>query len=180
MAVLIEGYSVIIKSAAADQKWPGGWSAFNEAIPNKTMCIDDYLIRVGFMNYNDVLAYCALLEENGLHEATETEEGEYVIVEQLRGPKTQPDWIDFGHVAHNRNPNQMLAACRYTGDEEKILTFPDGWKFEGSLSEKPNFVSNEEAKQRLEKIRRRDGVEVYYDKKTRKQVFVGRTSDDKK
>ena len=98
-----------------------------------------------------------------------------MIVSQMEGPKTEAPWLEYGHVAYDKNPEQIVAACRLTGDEEKIIVKPEGWKYEGSLSEKPNYITNEEAASRLERIRRKDGVEVYYDKKTRKQVFVGRT-----
>jgi len=49
MAVLIEGTSVVIRLEAIHRQFPGGWQAFKLAAPNKTLCADNELIRVGFM-----------------------------------------------------------------------------------------------------------------------------------
>jgi hypothetical protein len=57
---------------------------------------------------------------------------------------------------------------------------PEGWVYEDSVSAEPNYISNDEADERLDPIRRKVGLEVYYDKQTRKQVFVGRTNNDNK
>lgn len=178
MAVLIEGYSVVIKGEEILRRWPGGWEQFKSDVPNKTMCADGELIRVGFMNYEDAMAYATTLEAAGIMEATLEISGGYVHVDQLRGLKTNPDWVEFGYTSLSGDQTKRIALCRLVGDKRTEVALPEGWKYEGSLSAKPNFVSKEEADKRLEKIRRRDGVEVYYDKHTRKQVFVGRTGDD--
>jgi len=180
MGVLIEAYSVVIKAEEITSKWPGGWLKFKESVPNQTLCADGNLVRLGFMNYEDALKYCLLLEAGGIQEASEEQEGGYVHISQLQGPKTQPAWMEFGHSSSSTESDRRVAMCRLKGDRDATVVMPEGWQYEGSMSDEPNFVSNKEAEQRLEKIRRRDGMEVYYDKKTRKQVFVGRTGNDDK
>ena len=61
MAVLVEGISVIIRRRVIEEKFPGGWDAFVEDVPNETLCADDELARVGFMSPDDVKAYCKKL-----------------------------------------------------------------------------------------------------------------------
>lgn len=180
MAVLVEGYSVIIQAQEIEAKWPGGWKQFEKEVPNKTLCLDGRLVRVGFMVYADAVKYGKSLEENHIMEAGNEDGQGYVFVSQLEGPKTKPDWLEFSYLEKATDPTAKVLTCRLSGDTEPGLSAPIGWKYEGSMSEKPNFATKEEAEKRLEKIRTRDGVEVYYDKETRKQVFIGRTGDDKK
>ena len=180
MRVLIEAFSVVIKTEEIKSKWPGGWSQFKTAVPNKTLCADGNLVRVGFMNYDDALEYSSLLEAEGITEASEEKEGGYVHISQLQGPKTRPVWMEFGHVSKSTGSNMRVAMCRLTGDQDTNVVMPEGWVYEDSVSAEPNYISNDEADERLDPIRRKDGLEVYYDKKTRKQVFVGRTKDDDK
>lgn len=180
MAVLIEAYSVVIKGDEILKKWPGGWKAFEDAVPNQTLCTDGSLVRVGFMAHVDAIEYCKTLSANNLNVVTREHDGDYVLVGQLEGPVIQPDWLQFESMEKADDESKQIAVCRLKGDTRPGLSAPIGWKYKGSMSDKPNFASKEEAEQRLEKIRRRDGVEVYYDKQTRKQVFVGRTGNDTK
>jgi len=180
MSVLIEAYSVVIKGDVLLEKWPGGWEAFEANVPNKTLCTDGSLVRVGFMVYQDAIEYCQTLRENNLTVVTNKKSGDYVLVGQLEGPVFQTEWLIFEQMEKADDSTKKIAICRHVGDTKSGLSAPIGWKYDGSFSDKPNFASNEEAEQRLEKIRRRDGVEVYYDKKTRKQVFVGRTNKSSK
>lgn len=180
MSVLVEGYSVIIQAQEIEAKWPGGWKQFEKDVPNKTLCLDGRLVRVGFMVYADAINYSKSLEENNIMEASNEEAQGYVFVSQLEGPKTKPGWLEIDYLEKAANPSAKVLVCRLAGDTESGLSAPIGWKYEGSLSDKPNFIGAEEAEQRLERIRKSDGLEVYYDKKRRKQVFVGRTGDDKK
>jgi len=161
MAVLIEAYSVVIKGDSLLNKWPGGWKAFESAVPNKTLCTDGSLVRVGFMVYQDAIEYCRTLGVNNLVAVTKEKDGDYVLVGQLEGPMFKPEWLKFEHMEKAKDDTKKIAVCRLVGDTKPGLSAPIGWKYDGSLSDKPNFASREEAEQRLEKIRRRDGVEVY-------------------
>ena len=49
MPVLTEGTSVVIRADRLIEKFPGGWDEFKKGVPNKTLCADNELVRVGFM-----------------------------------------------------------------------------------------------------------------------------------
>ena len=66
MAVLVEGFSVIVRRDSIESKYAGGWKAFLTDVPNATLCSDDELARVGFMDRNAVEAYVGHLERMGL------------------------------------------------------------------------------------------------------------------
>lgn len=66
MAVLVEAISIIIKAEAINDCYPGGWLQFEANPPNKTLCADRELIRVGFMIPDDVSAFIESLSEFGI------------------------------------------------------------------------------------------------------------------
>jgi hypothetical protein len=40
MAVLVEATSVIIRADVIKERYPGGWTAFRDAVPNHTLACD--------------------------------------------------------------------------------------------------------------------------------------------
>ena len=54
---------------------------------------------------------------------------------------------------------------------------PDGWVYEGSLSQTFGFVPTENADKSLKFLRHENGLDVYYSELTGKEVFVGRTGE---
>ena len=49
MAVLVEGFSVIVRKEALERNFPGGLDAYQSQLPNGTYCADEQLCRVAFM-----------------------------------------------------------------------------------------------------------------------------------
>jgi hypothetical protein len=98
MAVLVEGISVVIRRDAIVRTFGPSWDAFVVAVPNRTLCADPEIARVGFMHPDDVQAYVVQLGTKGmLHLRTENAV-DLVVVDQLRGPTSHCDWLDFGSV----------------------------------------------------------------------------------
>ena len=54
MAVLVEATSVIVRREKLEAAYPGGWAGFVADCPNKTLCADRHLARIGFMSPVDV------------------------------------------------------------------------------------------------------------------------------
>jgi len=69
-----------------------------------------------------------------------------------------------------------IAAGIHMPSKQMDLATPEGWRYEGSLSANFKFVANEEMGERLTFIRQEDGLDVYLDRATGKEVFAGRTS----
>ena len=46
MAVLVEGFSVVVRREAVEQKFPGGMDAYVRQLLNETYCVDGYPRRV--------------------------------------------------------------------------------------------------------------------------------------
>jgi len=137
MAVLIEAVSVVVKVAALDQQFAGGWEAFKDLIPRGTSCVDGQLIRLGFMRPADAESFVDALRQNGLIYLRDGQAVDVVIVDQQHGPTAPCDWIEFGTVTVR---GATVAACRMIGDDTRMLFTPDGWTFEGSVSQTSAYV----------------------------------------
>ncbi len=183
MAVLIEGISVVVRRDAIDERFPGGWDKFVSKVPNSTLCTDEELVRVGFMSPQDVQEFVVMLE---LHRLTFQQDGKAIhlaVVDQQRGPTIPADWLEFAKISFGDNGKKVAAAWLFEGPRiaagvhlravEFNLATPNDWRFEESLSAKFGFVPNEDVQDRLEFVRRENGVNVFRDRATGKLVFQG-------
>ena len=178
MAVLIEAISVVIKRSVIDQKFPGGWEAFVEDCPNRTLCADSTLARVGFMTPVDVESYVKQLEKIGFIYIQAGEAIDLVVADQQRGLLANSKWVKFSYGNFDGDPSKRVAGCQIIDGVEKTLIAPDGWKYEGSLSQTFSFTPTEHVDKSLKFLRHEDGLDVYLSKLTGKEVYIGRT--DKK
>jgi hypothetical protein len=172
MAVLVEANSVIVRIDAVHAKYPGGWRAFQDRVPNQTLCSDYEIARVGFMSPEDAKQYIADLEGYGLPYRVNGEASDMVVVvDQLRGPLTACAWIEFGSIGIDGG---TVAACRLKGSKTAKLFTPSGWFYQGSLSQTYGFVPNTVTAASLEYLDHREGLDVFRSRLTGEQVFVGR------
>lgn len=184
MAVLVEALSVIVRRDAIDARFSGGWEGFLETIPNQTFCADEQLARVGFMSPPDVERYVRFLEANGLKFARSGETCDFSVVDQLTGPTLPTPWLEYGRVTWQDGQNPVSACWLFEGTRlgyglhmsgrEMTIAVPNGWDYETSLSINGRFTPTEQMKDRLEFLRGEDNMDVYLDRDTGKEVYVGR------
>lgn len=197
MAVLLEGISVVVRRDSVARKCPGGWDGFLHAVPNRTLCYDDQIARVGFMVPPDVGKFIKSLEKLNLTFLDHRKAVDFAVVDQLTGPTTRCDWLQFARVPYGNNGG-MISACWFFDGDTAIpgvhlygkpikragsrgfavplqISMPQGWKFDGSISEESNCASLDEARSRFEFLHAERGVEVYRDRKTGEKKYVGRT-----
>src|SRR5260370_3074825 len=89
MAVLVEAISVVVRRDAIDRAFDGGWRAFVSRLPNATLCTDDQLARVGFMDPKAVENFVKGLEAAGLVFLRSGKCADIAAVDQQRG-RTMP------------------------------------------------------------------------------------------
>lgn len=171
MAVLIEAISVVVRHQAIDQRYLGGWQEFLRRIPNRTLCTDGTFVRVGFMSPKDVRAYVSTLEECGLVFQKDGQAMDFAVVDQLRGSTMPALWLKFEKI---ETGSMKITACWSADQTPEKIAVPEGWKFEGSLSDKPGFAADNTMDDRLKFLRREGGLDVYLDLRTGKEVFTGR------
>jgi hypothetical protein len=172
MAVLVEGISVILRTNAILAAYTGDWDKFVSDVPNSTLCADGELLRVGFMVPDAVGDFVADMEQRGLHYLRNGVARDLVVVDQQRGPLVPCDWIEFGHVSLGGDPGKRVAACKQKGSTLAQVICPEGWTFESSLSASFGFVPEGKASQSLEFLRRENGLNVYRNRLTGREVFV--------
>ena len=176
MAVLIEGISVVIRAEVLLKKFPDGWDGFKKIVPNESLCADNEVVRVGFMTPQDVESFVKKLERNGLVFLKDGQAVDLAVVDQIRGPTSRCDWLEFGHVDIGEN-EPKVAVCRLTGSKITEMVTPAEWEYEKSISSSFGFVPSEHADKWLKFLRHENGIDVYFNPLTGSEVYVGRTGE---
>lgn len=184
MAVLVEAISVIVRRDAINARFSGGWRQFLATVPNSTLCSDEDLARVGFMSPPDIEAFVRRLEKGGLTFVRDGQAVDIAVVDQMRGPTMPAEWLEFARLSLGGTENKVAACWLFEGpriaagihmpSKGMTLATPDGWTYEESLSANFKFVENEDMQEKLNFLRHEDGTDVYLDRSTGKEVYVGR------
>ena len=184
MAVLVEAISVILRRDAINAQFAGGWHQFLAIVPNRTLCFDEDLVRVGFMSPPDIEAFVSRLEKGGLTFEHDGHAVDMAVVDQMHGPTMLTEWLEFGRLYLGETENEV-AACRlfegvliaegvHTPAKGMTLATPDGWIYDGSLSSDFTAVDIEQVQEKLKFLRHENGIDVYLDRSTGEEVYVGR------
>jgi hypothetical protein len=175
MAVLVEAISVIVRAERIADKFPGGWERFRGECPNDTVCTDGELVRVGFMVPHDVKSFIEHLSTRGLTHLANGVAQDIVVADQQRGFTSVCEWAEFGRVDLHGERGNQVAMCRLTGSTVAELVTPDGWAYDGSISSKFGFVESGSVPEFLDFLRHENGLDIYRDLKTGKEVYVARS-----
>ncbi|HEY7300497.1 MAG TPA: hypothetical protein VH684_21585 [Xanthobacteraceae bacterium] len=176
MAILVEATSVVVRVEPIRDRFVGGWSAFLDQVPNRTFCSDNELARVGFMSPEDCKRYVVGIEKAGLCFLRDGKAQDVVVADQMRGFTALCDWAEFGRI--KLRSGQTVSAAQLKGTSSRQLFCPEDWKYEGSLSEQFGFVPTGQEHKSLTLLHREGGMEVYLNRLTGKEVYVGRAGQD--
>ncbi|WP_445371831.1 hypothetical protein ACH518_03140 [Methylomonas sp. HW2-6] len=174
MSVLIEAISVVVRAEDLLKKFPGGWDAFKSIIPNRTLCADNEVVRVGFMTPQDVESFIKKLQRAGLEFLRDGEAIDVAVVDQIHGISSKCAWLEFGHVSMDGS-GPRIAACRLVGSRINQVITPPDWKYEGSLSSTFGFVPSDHVAKGMKYLRHENGLDVYLNPTTGQEIYVGRT-----
>jgi hypothetical protein len=176
MAVLVKAISVIVRADSVAQKFPGGWERFRGECPNNTLCADGELARVGFMTPHDVKSFIGHLSTRGLTYLADGTAQDIIVADQQRGLAAACNWAEFGRVDFRGERGKQVAACRLNGSTVNELVTPEGWNYDASISSQFIFVESGWTPEFMDFVRHENGLDVYRDLKTGKEVYVGRAS----
>ena len=184
MAVLVEAISVILRRDAINAQFAGGWHQFLAIVPNRTLCFDEDLARVGFMSPSDIEAFVCRLEKGGLTFEHDGHAVDIAVVDQMHGPTMPTEWLEFGRLYLGGTENKVAACWLFEGariaegvhipGKGMTLATPDSWNFDGSLSENFKVVDIEQIQEKLKFLRHENGIDVYLDRSMGEEVYVGR------
>ena len=173
MPVLVEANSIIVRVEAIRDRFTGGWAAFADDVPNNTLCSDGEIARVGFMNPNDGSDYIDRLVDFGLVFKRDDKAVDISVAIQGQGLAIACDWLDYGGI--EIVPGQNVCAVWRKGSASRQVYCPERWSFERSLSRQYLVASADHVGQLLTFLRHDNGIDVYRDALSGKEVFIGRT-----
>ena len=171
MAVLVEAKSVVIRRETIAEKYPGGLDQYIEDCPNRTLCMDDTIVRVGFMSPIDVDAFIGNLEELGFRLIEDNEFAEIAVVDQFNGIVLPCDWLEYMKLVIFEG-DIRVSICKSKGASVGDVALPRGWNYETSLSKRTIPMNSETLEDRLIFLRRKGCVDFYLDVITGKEVFI--------
>jgi len=120
----------------------------------------------------DAETFLAHMQSLGLRASSETGESDACLVEQLGRSGEPAPWLATTRMSLDEIGGEVAVAF-LKGTRERRIVMPGGWKFQGSVSQKPlDFVRTDAS--RLEFIRSQGNVEVYWDREQEREVYVGR------
>jgi len=172
--VLVEAVSVIVRRKTIEEKYPGGWKKYIESAPNSTLCADDNISRLGFMMEDDAESFVKALQEIGFEYQANGKGSEIAIVNQGDFKDEHFDWLEKLRFKIDNNKNYIYA-CRLKGDESTRFCTPIGWNYDHSLSREYGIVFSGQSSKCLKYLRHENGLDVYLNILTSKEVYVNRT-----
>ncbi len=153
MAVLAEALSVIVRKDAVARRLRGGEAGFLALVPNRTLCVDERLFRIGFLSPEETARFTDALQAAGL--VFLDEDGAAVdlaVADQQHGLTTACRWLGFGRAdcdgqAHWVSLCWFREADGTPADAQAALArhalaVPAGWRFEHSLSHQFAYTPN--------------------------------------
>jgi hypothetical protein len=176
MAVLIEAISVVLSVSAIQNKFPGGWDKFKESIRNQTLCCDNEVARVGFMDPSDVENFIESVCSEHLTFIKNERSIDLAVFDQQRGLTTECDWLEVGKISWEGDPSKRITVARLKGSQFNQIMTPKDWDYEGSLSHTFGFSPTAADKRGLIFLRHEKGLDVYLNELNGKEVYVGRNS----
>ncbi|WP_163576656.1 hypothetical protein [Halomonas faecis] len=136
MPVLVEATAVIVRAVVIEQRITGGWRAFRDCLPTDQFCSDDELVSVLLQSPDAIAPFVERLVAAGLRFDWEGPYKDIAFADQKRGLITPCDWVAFEtvNIGIGGTP-PCVAICRHAGSQSHELRAPEGWSFQGSLSE---------------------------------------------
>lgn len=162
MAVPIEGYSVVAQRTRIDHMLEDG--SIEE--PNSTVLADDDIWRVSFMAELDAQRFMRILEELDLNISQGPDSDVVLVSEFDRSVTPYCEWLVTGQWG------KAVIAWK-AGTQPETVVAREGW--DPKVGSGLHFHDSD-SMDHLEFLRLEDRIEVYLDKNTGKEVFIGRTS----
>ena len=174
MAVLVEAISVVVRLETIAEKYPGSVNQYIADCPNGTLCMDDDIVRVGFMYPDDAYAFIENLEHLGFRYIVDEQFDEIAMVDQIDGIVLPCDWLEYLKLVLFKG-DIRVRICKSKGKPPGDVVFPPGWNYETSLSKHTFTLDRESEEARMVFLRHEDGIDYYLDVLTGQEHWIERT-----
>lgn len=165
--ILLQCTSVVIKNSALERCLENGVEDFRAVAPNSQAYSDQYISQCSFMEHLDAVDFVKQLELRGI---AVDPEGVEIVVVFCAEPQIPANcnWLQL----HKYNDHVL---GRHPEDNSRKLIAPNGFSLEGKS--KFHHYTHEEIEEKTEFVRREEYVDVYRDKETGQELYVGRTTE---
>lgn len=176
MSVLIEALSVVVPRSVLDASWPGGAEAFLEhcrapEAEARYALADRFLVVASFLAPDEAQRTIRALGEHGIEEPEdESGSGELAFLDQHMGPAVPCAWLEW------RKQDEGYTHAWLAGTEPGALVAPEGWSPEQSLTLVRHDLREEPG--RMMRIGEEDGLEIWLDFKTGRQIAAPPLEED--
>lgn len=168
MPVIIELVSLIGPEAAL-RRATGAPDLGRRALGARSVASDGTLAALAFQDVLALRRAAAPLGRAGLSVVGEDEEpGELGAADQLRGPGAWWPWLELAQVAGPSG--QLVLAARQSGDTSTAVAVPEGWRFEGSATERHGLGALRLVDRPLRHVAREPSCDLYRDRWTGEEV----------
>ncbi len=93
MAVIIEGCTIVVQREAIPGSVAGGWDGFQERVSGPRRCLDPELVVLYVADLKQAEAVATALSLNGLIRNRNGMAIDFVVVDQLCGPRFWAPWL---------------------------------------------------------------------------------------
>jgi tetratricopeptide (TPR) repeat protein len=169
MAIVIDAFSVVVRTSTLADKYPGGLEGYWQDCPNSSFCADEHLSRVAFMALSDADRFVAELAAKGLTPSRKDAAEDVALLSPSDGFLQPCAWLELGRWG-------PVAIAWLGGTTQGDVHAPAGWNADSTL----RMITPEEAAQRFEFVRSEDKLDIYRDKTTGETFYVGRTASTSK
>lgn len=139
MSVLAEGFSVIVRRSTIEAKVWGGMESYAKLVPNRTLCADEHLTRVGFLDWPTANDFLERLRAVGLTHHNVDEGPDVGVLHQDEGFLGLVPWLEW------HRDQAGLSIAWLSGTPPGELAIPQGWSAKSAL----RYIDNAEASSRL-------------------------------
>jgi hypothetical protein len=171
MSVLVEAITVIFRNDTAEALIHGGVDAIGQNPPNGSFRTDGNITAIGFMTPDDVGEFVNSLKRRGFVFVKDSLSIDIAVCDQNQGFTVENDWL--GTDVDERG----VRYCWLLGKNPDEMITPGGWTYENSLYTAGNFRADEDLVDDVKFLRAEDKLDVYWDEKDKKEVYVGRTAN---
>jgi hypothetical protein len=176
MAVLVEGFSVVVRREAIERKFPGGMEAYVRQRLNDTYCADDRLCRVSFTVGADARAYVRQLVAAGIEGPAEGPSPDFAVVNPVSGHLVPCDWLELEVRWHSADgETHGVTVAKLPGDHVTGFAVPGDWR-PGQMTKgisATELAANYEAV-KIDHLEGGGIVETYRHRETGDLIFMGR------
>ena len=152
MSILIEGLTVVIRKAALNQRFDGGAKKFEVVMAEETHCSDADLFCIHLSSPEEVGGLIGWCEDQNLTFMREGKCVDIVVIDQRTGVAADCDWIEctqvsLDHLVADKKitiawlfESSRMGVGSHMSELSQDIYTPDGWQFDGSLSESHIFI----------------------------------------